>query len=140
MAELKTRENDASVEEFLDAIPDETQRAEARLVDSMMREVTGCEPKMWGPSIVGYGKCNYRYESGRTLDWPLVGFSPRKKNLTLYLMQGFADQSDILSRLGKYSTGKGCLWVRRLADVDMAALRELTARAVEHAVEAYGRI
>ena len=91
----------------------------------MMQEVTGVEAKMWGDSIVGFGSYHYKYASGREADWPLVGFSPRKQNLTLYIMSGFEQYDELLQRLGKHSTGKACLYVKRLADVDLAVLQEL---------------
>jgi hypothetical protein len=97
-----------------------------------MREVTGERPVMWGPSIVGYGQYRYVYESGREGDWMLVGFSPRKTALTLYIMPGFSRYEELMQRLGKHSTGKSCLYLKKLADVDMTVLRELVGASVEH--------
>ena len=131
MAENKTKVNDASVEEFLNAIPDEKKRADAFRVMQIMREATGEEPQMWGSSIVGYGSYHYKYASGQEGDWMLTGFSPRKANLTLYITPGFEHYEGLLGRLGKFTTGKSCLYVKRLSDVDEATLRELVRESVE---------
>lgn len=132
MAELKTTPNDASVEAFLDRIADERKRQDSYAILAMMQEVTGVEAKMWGDSIVGFGSYHYKYASGREADWMLVGFSPRKQNLTLYIMSGFEQYGDLLQRLGKHSTGKGCLYIKKLQDVDLATLKELVRLSVEH--------
>ena len=132
MAELKTKAHDGSVDKFLAAVPDERRRADASIVLALMREVTGEEPKMWGPSIVGFGSYHYRYASGHEGDSCLTGFSPRKTALTLYVMPGFAKSDEILGRLGKFKAGKGCLYLSKLADVDLATLRELVAASVAH--------
>lgn len=132
MAELKTKKTQASVADFLDGIEDETKRADAHAVAALMQAVTGDAPAMWGPGIVGFGRCRLRYESGRELDWMLVGFSPRKAALTLYIMPGFAVYEDLMARLGKFTTGKSCLYVKSLAGIDPAVLRELVTRSVEH--------
>jgi len=134
MAELKTKLSDASVEAFLDRIDDERKRQDSYAILAMMQEVTGAKAKMWGDSIVGFGSYHYKYASGREADWMLVGFSPRKQNLTLYIMSGFEQYDELLQRLGKHSTGKACLYIRRLADVDLAVLRELVRLSVEHMV------
>ena len=134
MAELKTKLNDASVEAFLDGIVDERKRQDSYTILTMMQDVTGAKAKMWGDSIVGFGSYHYKYASGREADWMLVGFSPRKQNLTLYIMSGFEQYDELLQRLGKHSTGKACLYVKRLADVDPAVLRELVKLSVEHMV------
>ena len=125
MAELKTRQNDASVTAFLAAIADPGLRADARKIAAMMRAATGSRPRMWGASIVGYGSYHYVYASGREGDWPIVGFSPRKQNISIYIMAGFAGSEKLLSRLGKHKTGKSCLYIKRLDDVDEAVLRKL---------------
>jgi len=130
MAELKTRPTAASVKEFLDGIADERRRRECRAVAKLMREVTGEKPRMWGPSIVGYGSYTYRYESGRSGEWFLTGFSPRKTSLTLYIMAGFARHAALMKRLGRHTTGKSCLYLRRLEDVDLEVLRELVRESV----------
>ena len=132
MAELKTRENDGDVLAFLNAVPDEGKRADARRVMAIMREVTGEEPRLWGDNIVGYGHYHYKYASGREGDWFLTGFSPRKANLTLYITSGFEQFEDLRARLGKHTVGKSCLYVKHLADLDETTLRELIGRSVEH--------
>jgi hypothetical protein len=132
MAELKTRETSASVEAFLAAVEDEARRADCRTVAAIMGEVTGEAPRMWGPSIVGFGRYHYRYASGHEGDACLTGFSPRKKELTLYLMPGLDALAPLLARLGKHKAGKGCLYVKCLADIDLAVLRELVAACVAH--------
>ena len=132
MAELKTKLTDASVKDFLDGIADERKRQDSYAILAMMQEVTGVEAKMWGDSIVGFGSYHYKYASGREADWMLVGFSPRKQNLTLYIMSGFEQYDQLLQRLGKHSTAKSCLYIKRLADVDLTVLRELVELSVEH--------
>ncbi len=130
MAELKTQKNKASVEEFISGVDDEGKRDDCRVVIDMMRDVTGEEPAMWGPSIVGFGSYHYKYASGREGDWMKTGFSPRKQALTLYIMSGFSDYDALLAKLGKYKTGKSCLYVKSLADVDLEVLRELVEKSV----------
>jgi hypothetical protein len=132
MAELKTKETDASVDEFLGKVADPARREDALRVLQLMREVIGEEPAMWGPGIVGFGRYRYRYESGREMDWFLAGFSPRKADLTLYLVSGLGRHADRLRALGKHKTGKGCLYIKKLADVDMTTLRALIRDSVEH--------
>lgn len=132
MAELKTKPTDEDVAKFLEGIDDERKRADARRVLEIMREVTGEEPRMWGPSMVGFGSYHYVYESGREGDWFLTGFAPRSRSLSLYIMAGFGEYDALLARLGKHKTGKSCLYVNRLADVDEEVLRELVRRSVEH--------
>jgi hypothetical protein len=131
MAKLKTTETEASVTDFLAQVADEKRRQDCQAVLDLMQAVTGAEPKMWGASIVGFGHYHYCYESGREGDWFLAGFSPRKKDLTLYIMAGFETFGDLMSRLGKYSTGKSCLYIKRLEDIDLEVLRELVKRSVE---------
>lgn len=128
--ELKTQPTDASVDDFLDGVADPARREDAKAVCALMREVTGQEPQMWGPAMVGFGRYSYTYASGRSGEWFVVGFSPRKQNLTLYLMDGFSERDELLSRLGKHTTGKSCLYVKRLADVDSGVLRELVAASM----------
>ncbi|GAA1649870.1 DUF1801 domain-containing protein [Catellatospora bangladeshensis] len=127
MAEPKTTRNDASVEEFLAAVADPRRRADAQALCELMEQVTGQPPVMWGAAIVGFGQYRYEYASGRTGDWPAVAFSPRKQNLVVYLAEGFADDAALLARLGPVTTGKACLYVKRLDGVDTAALRELVS-------------
>jgi hypothetical protein len=137
MAELKTKQTNQSVREFLDGITDEQRRRDCLVVLELMKEATRAEPKMWGESIVGFGSYHYKYESGREGDWFLTGFSPRKQNLTLYVMAGFERYDVLLKRLGKHKTGKSCLYVNRLDDVDLATLKELIKRSVEHVAKTY---
>ena len=132
MAELKTRPTDASVEAFVQSVADEARRADCLAVLRLMKTVTGAEPRMWGGSIVGFGQYHYRYASGREGDWFLVGFSPRKNDLTLYIMAGFEQYEALLARLGKFKLGKSCLYIKRLADVDTGVLKELIAASVQH--------
>lgn len=132
MAELKTKATDASVQEFLDGVADETKRADCREVLRIMTEATGAEAKMWGANIVGFGTYRFKYASGRTGEWMLAGFAPRKRNLTLYIMPGFSAYGPLMERLGKHKTGKSCLYLNKLADVDVDVLEELIVRSVEH--------
>ena len=137
MAKLKTRKNDASVEDFLEGVPNEKKREDSFAILEIMREVTGEEPAMWGTSIVGFGSYRYRYASGAEGEWPLVGFSPRRQNLTLYIMSGFDDYDDLLANLGMYKTGKACLYINKLEDVDLATLRELVRQSAGHVAAAH---
>ncbi|MBF8296737.1 MAG: hypothetical protein HW389_3282 [Bacteroidetes bacterium] len=125
MAELKTKRNDGSVTSFLKTIPDAQKREDSFAVLEIMKQVTKQEPTMWGTSIVGFGIYHYKYETGREGDWFLIGFSPRKQDLTLYVMGGFAPHGPIMKRLGKYRTGKSCLYIKKLADIDIPALKAL---------------
>lgn len=129
MGERKTRPTGASVDDFLAAAP-ANRRDDARTLVRIMEEVTGEPPVMWGPSIVGFGAYRYTYESGRTGDWPVVGFSPRKASLVLYVGRGFDGVDDLLARLGRHEVSKGCLYVKRLSDLDAGVLRELITRGV----------
>jgi Domain of unknown function (DU1801) len=129
MAEAKTRPTETSVADFLAAVPDARRREEALVLDALHRRVTGCEPKMWGPSIVGYGSYDYTYDSGRSGSSYRAGFSPRKAQAVVYLMGDFGVRRNevdaLFARLGKHKTGKSCLYINRLADVDRAALEQL---------------
>ena len=136
MAELKTKLNNASVDKFLKGIKDEQTRADCQQILEIMKKATKAEPKMWGTSIVGFGNYHYKYASGREGDWFLVGFSPRKQNLTLYLMGGFDGHEDLLKKLGKHSLGKGCLYIKRLEDVDTKVLKELVRSSVQRMSQA----
>ncbi len=133
MAELKTKPTGASVAEFIQSIPDDGQREDCRDLLAMMTEIGG-EPRMWGSSIVGFGSYDYRYASGRTGTWFRVGFSPRKRALTVYLMTDLNRLSDDLARLGRYRRGQSCLYIRRLSDVDSDVLETMvrTACAEDH--------
>ena len=132
MAELKTQPNDRSVVEFLGGVEDERKRQDCFALLDMMKDVTGQEPRMWGDSMVGFGAYHYKYASGREGDWFVTGFSPRKQNLTLYIMAGFDQYDALLQQLGKHTTGKSCLYLKRLGDVDLSVLRELVRLSVEH--------
>jgi hypothetical protein len=131
--EPKTRETEASVDDFLNAVEDESVRADCRRVAELMSEATGAPPKMWGTNIVGFGTQNQKSASGRELDWPIVGFSPRKANLTLYLSNGEEWNEALLSKLGKHKTGKSCLHFKRLGDVDREVLKKLIDESIERA-------
>jgi hypothetical protein len=125
MAENKTTPNDQSVEQFLNAIADEQKRKDSFTLVDLMRQVTGMDPRMWGGSIVGFGSYHYQYDSGREGDTILAGFSPRKQNLTIYNMGGIDPDDDLLKKLGKYTAGKGCLYIKRLDDIDLPTLKRL---------------
>jgi hypothetical protein len=130
MAELKTKPTDQSVDDFLKGVSDERRRQDCYAILEFMKKATGAEPKMWGGSIVGFGAYHYKYASGREGDWFLTGFSPRKQNLTLYIMAGFGEYDELLAKLGKHKTGKACLYINKLADVDVSVLQELIAKSV----------
>jgi hypothetical protein len=130
MAELKTKQTAASVEKFLQSVADEQKRQDCRMLIDLMQAAVKAPPTMWGSSIIGFGNIHLKYASGRELDWFPIGFSPRKQNLVLYLLSGFQQQADLLAKLGKYKTGKGCLYVNRLADIDLDTLREILKRAL----------
>lgn len=130
-AELKTQKNEASVDKFIGTIKDKTRHDDALRVIDLMKKVTKAEPKMWGSSIIGFGSCVLKYDSGRVLDWFPVGFSPRKEHTVLYLNGGAASQTDLLAKLGKYKTGKGCLYIKNIDDVDTKVLSEMIRRGVE---------
>ena len=133
MAELKTKLNDASVDKFLQQINDEQKQADSFQVAEIMKKVTKAEPKMWDTSIVGFGKYHYKYASGREGDWFVVGFSPRKQNLTLYIRGGFSGHEELRGKLGKHSLGKGCLYIKNLVDVDTKVLKELITSILQEA-------
>jgi len=137
MAELKTQPTRASVDAFLDAVPDPRRREDARKVRAMMERVSGYPAEMWGPSIVGFGRYRYTYDSGRSGEWGRVGFSPRAKELVLYIVGGFPRHQPLMDRLGRYRTGKSCLYVKRLADVDESVLEALIAESLAYMREAY---
>ncbi|NJR72197.1 MAG: DUF1801 domain-containing protein [Gammaproteobacteria bacterium] len=131
MAELKTKLNEASVETFL-ACAGENRLQDCQAVLALMQKITKAPPKMWGASIVGFGSYTYKYESGREGVWPLVGFSPRKQNLTLYIMAGFDEYEALMAQLGKHKTGKSCLYINQLSDVDMKVLEKLIKASVKY--------
>ena len=132
MSELKTKPSEANVEAFLNAIEDEPKREDAFAVLELMRTITGEEPKMWGSAIVGFGNYRYKYASGREGDWMLTAFSPRKAALTLYLMGDFEERVPLLAKLGKHTGGKGCIYIKRLTDIDSAVLSELLRASVAY--------
>jgi hypothetical protein len=131
MAELKTKVNEASVNKFLNSVADKQKREDSYVILELMKKITKCEPKMWGSSIVGFGSYHYKYESGREGDICLIGFSPRKQNLTLYIMSGFSKYANLMKKLGKYKTGKACLYINKLDDIDMKVLKELINESVK---------
>jgi hypothetical protein len=137
MAEPKTQKTNASVTDFIDGVEHPKRREDSLAILELMREVTGQEPAMWGPSIVGFGTYRYKYASGREGEWPLTGFAPRKRNLTLYITPGFERYDALLAKLGRFKTGKSCLYVNKLEDVDLDTLRELVRQSVQHVQEAH---
>ena len=137
MSTLKTQQNDADVEGFLAAVENDRRREDSFTVLELMKRITGEKPRMWGTSIVGFGSYHYRYASGREGEWPRIGFSPRKQSLTIYVMPGFSTYDELLSRLGKHRTGKSCLYVNKLADIDMDVLEQLVVSSLETMRERY---
>ena len=126
MSTIKTTVNDASVEDFINKVPDETKRKDSFTLLDMFKKITDEKPKMWGTSIIGFGQYHYKSEKSRQEgDWPLTGFSPRKQNLTFYIMPGFGDYQELLKKLGKHKTSVSCLYINKLADVDMGVLQKL---------------
>lgn len=139
MADPKTIETGASIEEFLATIENPVRRADALALLAMMQRVTGCAPRMWGPSIIGFDSYDYTYESGHSGRSMIVGFSPRKANLTLYIMPGFSGFEALTTKLGKFRTGKSCLYISKLADVDLGVLEEMLRTAVQVMRKRYPR-
>lgn len=137
MAELKTTKTNASVRDFINAIPDVKRREECRTLAALMRRVTKAQPALWGSSIVGFGTYHYVYASGREGDWFLTGFSPRKQNLTLYIMAGFERYDELMRNLGKFKTGTSCLYIPSLEDIDMKVLERLIQQSVAHTRTTY---
>ena len=131
MAELKTKKTEQSVNDFLNKISDAQRREDCFAIAKLMEEATGSTPKMWGPSIVGFGSYHYKYESGREGDWLMTGFSPRKQDLTLYIMLGFEKHGDLMKQLGKHRTAKSCLYIKRLSDVHVPTLKKLIKASVK---------
>ena len=132
MAENKTKPSKASVTAFMDSIEDKQKRLDAKKVAGMMREATGSRARMWGANIVGFGEYHYKYDSGREGDFMITGFSPRKQALTLYVIPGFKHFEPLMNKLGKYKTGKSCLYIKRLSDVDEKVLKQLIEGSVKH--------
>jgi len=136
--ELKTKKNDASVEAFLDAIENETRRKDGYAVLEMYKRITGEEPKMWGPGIIGFGDSKYKYPDGREMDWMTAAFSPRKQNLTLYVVCGSPNQPKLLEKLGKHKTSVSCLYINKLADVDVKVLEKVIADSYKYTIKNRG--
>jgi hypothetical protein len=137
-SEPKTIPTDQSIEQFLKRIPDEQKRQDCLTVLALMKQVTHADPQMWGSSIVGFGSYHYKYASGREGDSPLIGFSPRKQNLTLYLRgDGFEQHTALLQKLGKHTTGGGCLYIKRLDDIDLPTLKKLLQQSIKQAAKAH---
>ena len=132
MAENKTKATNASVTAYIDALTDPARRSDAKQLVQLMGRLSGEKPKLWGPSIIGFGSGHYRYESGREGDMPLIAFAPRKAALVLYSMLSHRDAPALLAKLGKHTTGKGCLYIKKLADVDGSVLERLIKNAVDH--------
>lgn len=137
MAGNKTTENDADVDAFLATVDDETKRADSMVLKDMMERLSGEPAKMWGGSIVGFGRYHYKYESGREGDFMLTGFAPRKQQLSLYIMPGFDPYQDQLAKLGKHKTARSCLYIKRLSDVDMDILEEIVADSLKRMRDMY---
>ena len=135
MAELKTKKTEQDVEDFLNSVEHDKRREDSFTVMELMKEVTGEAPKMWGSSIIGFGDYHYKYESGRENDWFLTGFSPRKNALTLYITGGFDNYGNLLGDLGKFKTGKSCIYVNKIEDINLDTLRQLVAQSVEHVAQ-----
>jgi hypothetical protein len=131
MAELKTKKTKASVAAFLNAVEDKKKRADCKVIAKMMREATGKRAKMWGSAIVGFDSYDYTYDSGRSGSWPVCGFSPRAQNISVYIMPGFSKFEKLLGGLGEFKTGKSCLYIKRLDDVDRKVLGNLIAASVK---------
>jgi Domain of unknown function (DU1801) len=138
MAEQKTKQTEQSVEGFLEKVADEKVRRDCFTIIKLMQKVTGLPPKMWGPAIVGFGKYHYKYESGHEGDICVTGFSPRKANLSLYVLAGFPGQDDLLNKLGKHKTGKGCLYIKKLDDVDVDILETLIKKSFDFMKKKHG--
>lgn len=130
--EPKTRETDASVEDFLDSIENEERRDDGYRLLEMYARITGKKPKMWGPAIIGFGNGTIKYSDGSELDWPKAAFSPRKQNLTLYVITGTEEQKKLFDKLGKHSTSVACLYIKRLSDVDIKVLEKVIADSYKH--------
>lgn len=138
MSDLKTTQNEADIEQFLNQIEDIQRQADARRICKLLSEVSNEPPKMWGKSIVGFGKYHYKSERSRQEgDWPRIGFSPRKANLTIYIMPGFDDLKNELKKLGKHKTSVGCLYIKRLSDIDESALKQIIQKTLKRMSELY---
>jgi Domain of unknown function (DU1801) len=136
-SEIKTKPTTVSVSEFIDGVADERQRADAHKIAAMMQRLTGHAPKMWGPSIIGFGSYHYKYESGREGDMCRIGFSPRKGNTVLYFVDGFLGHSELMAKLGKHKIGKSCLYIKRLSDVDETVLEQMCVESLKWMAQKY---
>ena len=130
-AEAKTKPTKEKVKDFLNKVPDAARREDCFAVAKMMEDITGEKPRMWGPSIVGFGTYHYKYASGHEGEWPVAAFSPRKTDLTLYLMPGYENRAELMSQLGKHKTGKSCLYIKRLSDIHIPTLKKLIKASVK---------
>ena len=138
MSENKTKLTDQSVKSFIESLDDQQKIADSYSLVNLMKDVTGCEPKMWRSSIIGFGQYHYKYESGREGDWLKTGFSPRKREFSIYIMSGFKQHDELMKKLGKYRTGKSCLYVRRLEDINTDVLENLVQESVKFVDKQYG--
>ena len=137
MAEAKTKPTTASVPKFLSALEDEQVRADCRAIAEIMEAATKAKPVMWGENIVGFGACRFVYAGGREADWPVIAFSPRKQNISLYVMGDFAQREELLASLGKHSSGKACLYIKRLSDIHLPTLKKLVRESVKHMLKTH---
>lgn len=131
MSELKTKKTEQNANDFINSIEDSKKREDCLVILSLMKDITGAEPVMWGESIIGFGAYHYKYESGREGDWFLTGFSPRKQNITLYIMAGFDRYDSLMQSLGKFKTGKSCIYIKKIEDINMEILKELIQSSVD---------
>jgi len=136
MSELKTKPTDRDVTEFLNEIPEEEKRRDCFALADLMQRVTGEKPEMWGESMIGFGRYNYRYASGQTGEWSKTGFAPRKQNITIYIMAYLENFPEIMQRLGKFKTGKSCIYIKRLSDIDISVLEELIRQSLKSLMSA----
>ncbi|MBT30854.1 MAG: hypothetical protein CMO01_14445 [Thalassobius sp.] len=139
-SDMKTTLNDGDVKQFLNEVENEKRKKDGFSTLTIMKEITGLEPKMWGTSIIGFGKYHYKYESGREGDFFMVGFSPRKQNLAVYIMPGFDRYETLMNKLGKYKTGKSCLYINKLEDVDIEVLKELIKESFQYMKKKYDKV
>ncbi|NMM47349.1 DUF1801 domain-containing protein [Marinigracilibium pacificum] len=137
MSDLKTKPNSQSVEEFLNKVENEKKKQDSLILLQIMKEITNAEPKMWGDSIVGFGQYHYKYQSGREGDWFITGFSPRKQNLTIYIMDGFKKYQTLLDVIGKFKTGSSCLYINKIDDIDLEVLKTMISKSYKNMQEKY---
>lgn len=138
MAEAKTKPTDESIRDYINTLPSEAKKEDAWFIHDFMKDLTKLEPKMWGPSIIGFGSYHYKYDSGHEGDMALLCFSPRKPRMVFYVLTDFEGQEELLSKLGKYKTGKVCLYINKLADVDIEVLKQIIKSAWEDALKKWG--